>query len=158
MQRLRHINRRAMPQMQGIPSPRAESRKTLLRQRLETRKTPKIEMTASKKMMVMGCEAMTLFIPPDTDRQCSGTYVAHAHYAGRRIDSEPSASPWAAVVSLRKRLAAVMTPCSYTCTPDDHLRYADRGKCSLCGREFNPPNADVMASMPRASTDTPTKH
>ena len=92
--------------------------------------------TNQEKIMVMGCEAMTLFIPPDTDRQCSGAYVAHAHYAGRRIASEASASPMAAVASLRKRLAAVMTACGYQCTPDDHLRYAERGKCMLCGREF----------------------
>ena len=104
------------------------------------------EKWTNEKTMVMGCEAMTLFIPPDTDRQCSGTYVAHAHYAGRRIDSEASASPLDAVASLRKRLAAVMTPCSYTCTPDDHLRYADRGKCSLCGRQFNPPNEKTQAT------------
>jgi hypothetical protein len=31
------------------------------------------------------------------------------------------------------------------CTKDDHLRYASRGKCMLCGCKLNPPNADVEA-------------
>jgi len=48
---------------------------------------------------------------------------------------------------------AVGTECGPYCTPDDHLRYADRGKCMLCGREFNPPNADVLA---RGESATPT--
>jgi hypothetical protein len=68
-------------------------------------------MKTNEKIMVMGCEAMTLFIPPDTDSQCSGTYVAHAHYGGQQIDSDASASPWHAIASLREKLAAAMTLC-----------------------------------------------
>lgn len=53
--------------------------------------------------------------------------------------------PPAAAVLLREvKAGALATPTGRYCAQDDHLRYATRGKCALCGREFalhlNPAN------------------
>ena len=42
------------------------------------------------------------------------------------------------------KAAALATPCGPYCTPDDHLRYASRGRCALCGRSFCPPNSPAL--------------
>lgn len=56
----------------------------------------------------------------------------------------PSGTILHTTLSAYQRAAAIATPTSRYCTTDDHLRYATRGKCGKCGREFalhlNPAN------------------
>jgi hypothetical protein len=85
---------------------------------METRKTPKIEMSTPCKYNPMhicddGCAT-----------ECRLWKLA---------------KPTPAMEEMERKVAGTFT--SAYCTTDDHRRYAARGKCMLCGCKLNPPNA-----------------
>lgn len=123
---------------------------------METRKTPQIEMKEIPPTPAP--ESGTLFRNGDIG-WCEVTSVWKSRFGDWKVSFKDERGG-GGIINLdhfNETIAvdhALGTPTGPMCSPEDHERYASRGKCALCGRSFYPPNADVDARCPGTTNQT----